>query len=481
MKGKHFLISAVLFPAVLSACAVLTDLMNMDVPGIRFFHPDREYLAAGDIGDIRVGFSAEMRRTVTEEAFSLRLDSQPVPGTFSWRERGRTLVFTPLAPPREGCAYTVSVSALAEDRYGNSLGKDFSRTFHTRKESESPRVVSMSPAPGTLTSLPREPVRVGFSEPMDRSKTEGCFSMSPDLRGFFSWSGTSDALTWQPLEDYTAGWDYRVVLGREARDVSGNPLPEECSFRFSVPLKNLGVIDVRTVSGGLVLTETPEGILFDPSLLIEKDEEFHIIFSSGAGPEDRISAVSILPDTPYSVRWENDNGEVFLSFPENLLWDVLYELRVLDRRYRFRVNGEGSAPLDLSRIVYIEDTLAGSPVRYELVLTGTYPFPSCTDAAFDIYISHGIGARIVLASFLSDFSAEPGAGCLDIHPRRVETNPVLPPPLPKPGPDETVFSVHCEVLSLPSPGTLSLRLSTDLRDLRENRLRESRILTVNKP
>jgi hypothetical protein len=486
MKGPIFFSAAALsakflFAAcIFAACAIPADLAHMEAPKILFFSPPGEYVLPEETEEIRVGFSREMRRAVTEGAFSLRRDSSPVPGTFSWEDGGRTLVFIPLAPLSEKSSYTLKLSSAAEDRYGNSLGPDFSRTFHTRPEREAPRVLSAAPSPGSWVS-PKESVRFVFSEPMAPRETESVFSLSPGLPGYFTWNEAGDSLEWTPMEDYKPGGLYTASLGRAAQDLAGNSLPEDFSLRFSARENSVEVLSVRTRWGEVPPVGDLGGALEDPSLRIEKDEEFRILFSAAPGRENRDSPVSINPNAPVTARWEEGFTELGLSFPEGLPWNGIFELRVLKTIYRFRVNGENSVPLGVSRVVYIEDILAEPPVRRELILARDYPFPSSSDAAFDIYISHGPGATPVFASFLSAFSAEPGTMCLEIDPRRVEIGPVHPPCLPSPGSGETVFRVHCGIHSLPASGTLTLRLGTELRDDRNNGLPEAYTLRVNKP
>jgi hypothetical protein len=320
---------------------------------------------------------------------------------------------------------------------------------------------------------------------MDPADTLASFSLSPSLPGVFNWNTLEDTLQFTPLEDYRRGETYRVTLGKSAADREGNFLPEEYSFQFSVPITDVEVVSVTSRSGNRLLSPVSPGTFLDPSLEIEKDESFLIQLSSPLEPGERSSIVTLRPSIPYRIQWEEDRTSFVLTFSDPLRWGTVYEMEILQSTYRFLVNGPGSIPLRVCRIIYIQDTEENPPVREELLFARNYEFPTSSHGAFDVYISHGIGSSIELASFLSAVSIVSGNGCLDIHLQRVEESPANPAPDPPPSEgdpltQESVFRVYCTVTSLFESGTVTICLDSDMKDNRKNHLEEKYTLVVNK-
>ncbi len=70
--------------------------------------------------------------------------------------------------------------------------------------------------PGTI-------VRVIFNEPMNKSATEGAFSITPDVNGSFSWPDDT-TLIFKPDASLDYSSDYSCTLSTDAKDLSGQKL-----------------------------------------------------------------------------------------------------------------------------------------------------------------------------------------------------------------------------------------------------------------
>ena len=455
--------------AVLAACALATEFVSMDAPEVTAFLPAGEFVSPREAGEMDILFSTGMRTSSVERAFSLRAEGRPVEGLFTWSRGDRRLVFSPLTPIPEPASYTLEVTCAAEDRHGNSLREDFRRVFHTRPELERPRVLRVSPEPGSAGAAPREAVRVFFSEPMEKASTAAAFSMVPAPPGFFSWEDEDRTLVFQPLEDYRAGVSYRARVASSAADLAGNSLGEDTVFVFTAAGEPWTLEGVETHPGGAVLPPPGPGEFLGPQPPIEKDQRFLLRFGSPVPPEDRRYLVSLLPSVPFTLSWRPPGDGATLEFSEPLAWDTLYELRVRDEVRRFTVNGEGSRPPAVAGVFFLPHGGAPEPERVELHLADNLALPDSEDAAFEILLTHGDGTGIVLASFLSSFSLTAGSGT--VSPFRVET--------PASAPGTSLFRVLCRVSPGAEPGILRIDITKGLRDGRDNHLPEDFILTVN--
>ena len=492
MKGTRPFVSLLfplLFPGILylGSCSFAEEFKHMEPPTVISCVPDHQYLKASEMKEIRLRFSTAMDQRSTEEAFSLKANTTLKAGTFQWEEGGRTLVFTPQAPLLDRGTYTLTLSTSAEDRWGNSLKAEFNRTFLTKEETEPPKVVASSPPSGGKVTNLRNPIEITFSEPMDRESIIRSFSVLPSLPGAFTFSSDSASFLWTPLEPYRKGETYQITVKKDSQDLSGNSLVEEYRFSFEVPDTVPEILSITCLSTGSPLTPAQPGTYVDPSLRIEKNESFRILFTSPVDPENRDSIVTFYPTTVYRTAWNQAGNELILTFPEPLSWNTVYELQILSSTFRFRVNGPRSIPLEVRKIFYIPDTTAVTPTYEELLLSHNYTFTDSANAAFDVYLSLSPAGSIVTSSFLSSFSLEPGNGCLDIRLLRVEENPLLPPPQPYPPPQEggtplkvQVFRVHCRLTPVFNSGTVTFTLGTDLKDDLENHLAQPYTLVVNK-
>ncbi len=474
------LLAAMLAASSLQACSFVDELAHMERLSVVSASPEEAFVLPGNVKEVSVTFSEKMRKAFAEDAFSLKGDSVSVSGTFSWRDGGRTLAFEPLAPLDARRSYTFSVSTSAEDEYGNSLEDAFSKTFHTRSETTSPFLVSHSPAGGSTVSS-REPVVLLFSEPMDAASVLSSFGLSPRPEGFFSWNAEGNELVFTPLEEWTAGESFDTTVGSGCLDREGNGLAEERTFRFFGPgTSALSAVSVSAVRGGFTLAPSGPGGFADPSLRTEKDESFRIVFNRPPEAEKRRGLVSVNPSAAFSLAWDADGAACVLSFTEDLAWGAVYEIAAAGTICRFVVNGEGSVPLSVRRVVYIRDIAAGSPVFEELLLSGNYDFPDSATAAFDVYVGHGTGAAVEFASFLDAFSLSVSNGCVEFVTFGAEIAPVSPAPLPAAGAGETVFRVFCSTDDVLACGIVTVGVSTGLRDDRGNGLAVKFSLPVNK-
>ncbi len=164
---------------------------------------------------ILVTFTEPMNRTATEGAFSAL---PTISGVTSWYRT--TMMFICTSPLAYGTQYTIMVDAMATDGVGNSLSSDYSWQFTTTSTPDTtPPIVTDKSPTGTDVSSGTT-ITVTFSEPMDRSSTEGAFSTSPTIEGTFSWSGTT--LIFTPTSPLLPGVRYTIIVDARATDVTGN-------------------------------------------------------------------------------------------------------------------------------------------------------------------------------------------------------------------------------------------------------------------
>jgi hypothetical protein len=98
-------------------------------PGVVRFRP---FVGSTDVARtaaLSVRFTARMDRASTEAAFSARIGTNKLKGTFSWAERDTVLVFKPAAVFAFKAKVVVQVATTATDRGGTPLAAAKSATF----------------------------------------------------------------------------------------------------------------------------------------------------------------------------------------------------------------------------------------------------------------------------------------------------------------------------------------------------------------
>lgn len=471
------------FVYTLWGCSLVSGFLNMKAVQIVAWSPDREWVAAGQLSRVTVTFSASMNRALAEEAFSLSRDNDRLQGHFYWEAEDTTLIFAPEIPFADGHRYTVNVLDSAEDVYGNSLLDDFAFRFATVEELVPPMVLSHEPADGSQLQSIREPIRVVFSEPVDAASFYLGFSLFPSVHGSFEWSPDAREVMFVPLADYRSGESYEVVLGREIADRSGNRLAEEFRFDFHAgDIPDPSIETVETLVGGKPLTALQLGGGIDPSLQIEKDEQFLLLFSQGLREEQKTDLLKVDPITPFSLSWDGESRSCVLVFGEALCWNQVYRLDLLGLTYSFVVNGPQSLPMKITALTYCPDldAPAGEGKYVLLDFADNVDFSGALNPAFDFYLDHAAGVQVDLGSFLQAFELSVVPACISVSLIDVELSPLAIEPSSPPAEGQSIVRLHCSIEEYPAEtGTVTFRVGTELRDTAFNHLSEEFVLLIN--
>ncbi|ABQ89505.1 Ig-like domain-containing alpha-2-macroglobulin family protein [Roseiflexus sp. RS-1] len=159
------------------------------------------------------------RLAVPELSPAFRTDP-PVSGSVVWIDPA-TLLFRPDQPLRPGVRYTCSLSPDLTDQSGTPLGRAYSWSFTTL----APTVLSVSPPPNARQVALREPLRIVFSQPVDRQALEAALSVTPPMPGALEDAVLPDGtqvVTYTPTAEWQAGVVYTIALPEKTAD--GSPL-----------------------------------------------------------------------------------------------------------------------------------------------------------------------------------------------------------------------------------------------------------------
>jgi hypothetical protein len=110
-----------------------------------------------------------------------------------------------------------------------------------------PVVTGISPAHDAKEVSPVAPIAIHFNKPMDTESVERAFSITPRVKGAFSWSATRDEMTFTPKgRGFKAQSMVAVRLGDTARDaISGQAFYARFESRYCCGASNLHTIQLK--------------------------------------------------------------------------------------------------------------------------------------------------------------------------------------------------------------------------------------------
>lgn len=485
--------TAVLFGLLmLSGCSFL----EMRELRILSLHPSKSFVEHPARLHPRVRFSAVMDKTAGEEAFSLTAGEEPVGGSFSWPDPC-TLVFVPHSPLRENREYCLRISTAACDRYGNSLLRARMQRFSSAAERQRPTVTEILPEDGSRPADPRTPVIITFSEAMCLPSVLNSFSISPAVRGAFSWNSTGEQLTFTPLEDYRRGGDYTVTVGEEAADLSGNTLTgqAESLFTAGAGYTPLHILSVTDGTGSIALTPAPSsGEAGSVTAGLERNSEFLLTFSRSIRIGSWEHALRFSPSIPFHCRREGPENRILRVIPDRpLSWGEVYSLiageGLEDRhgnrlreeeRFRLRVNGPKSRPPEIRACYFLTDPTAGTIERMEYgreVSLSAYTGGAA--GFFDLYFTCAEGACMEPLELMGGLSLYVEGEAAHAELLAIEAEELAPPPAAEPAPEESILRIRLSIEPLPPPGMLSMQVSAGTSDSVGNPLCEDWTMLLN--
>ncbi len=336
---------------------------------------------------IVVLFSKTMDTVKTANEFSLSGDNGTVEGFFTWSPDGKRLSFQPAKSLGGAALYRVAISAAAEDSNGNDLKKPHSSLFSVSTDLVPPAVVSYAPPNDTMVA-PDAVISIVFSEPVDLDSLYDGIAISPPLQGRFSWDATHGTISFTPLYPMPYGSTYSVTLNTGIKDMSGNRLPDDVFFNFTVG------DDFENPT--LFVTQPPAPAVWDEEIEnqgIEKNGDIVIHFSEAIDTAGLRGAITITPQASFFIDSDPAHTTAYLIFTEPLAGETNYTLKIsptitdrqnnpLAKEYRFHFFTDGPNSIAPSVTAITDPKLPGGwifdetqPLSFDLSPSGDPFYP----------------------------------------------------------------------------------------------------------
>jgi YVTN family beta-propeller protein len=147
------------------------------------------------------------------------------------------MLMKPVEALHYSTVYTLHIAGVT-DLKGNALASPYTSTFSTKApDTNPPYVYDVIPAHGSTQVDVTKPVKVFFSEPMNKTAAESGFRLmtsdSSLVEGDYSWDPANTKMTYTPDFSLEEGTDYILSVSTLVTDLSGNPMEEDTSFTFS--------------------------------------------------------------------------------------------------------------------------------------------------------------------------------------------------------------------------------------------------------
>ncbi|HFE39400.1 MAG TPA: hypothetical protein ENK06_13480, partial [Gammaproteobacteria bacterium] len=249
-------------------------------PTILSFSPEADLMTAQVTQEVTVTFSEEIdSSTLTPSSFYLEdASGTKINATLALDGKGMTARLTPESPLKEEAEYTAYLDGSIKDLAGNLL-LPFSWSF-VENDFTNPDAVSISPSREETNVAVDRAISIQFSEAMDETTVEDAFSITPAIDGEFLWVG--NLLIFTPTSDLLEKETYSVRVAASASDDSGNSLPNDVVWRFTVG--DFTPPSIENVSPGA------------GSFNVSQREPIIVTFSETMDVDSTLSAFSIRPE-----------------------------------------------------------------------------------------------------------------------------------------------------------------------------------------
>jgi len=213
---------------------------------------------------LRFSFSKPMDSASFKEGFSLRPDRDIL---IAWNAEGTVVTLTPDPGWANNTVYEAELSTQIQDALGIPLPEALTCSFYAADDLIPPEINRVVPALRDWEALfptrvglgledleYRDVIKIVFNEPMDAEKTAQAVILDPLLALFRVWVDDC-TLVLVPESGFQMAREYRLIVGREAVDSSGNSLAADFTIRFTAAIPELTLSSLDGPGEEFPLTE----------------------------------------------------------------------------------------------------------------------------------------------------------------------------------------------------------------------------------
>lgn len=179
---------------------------------------------------IAIEFNIAMNMEITESAISIIPE---ITYSTEWDVSHKILIIIPEENLEAFTTYSIFIGQIAESFEGKDMANNYEFDFSTGQsiDTTAPFVLVTIPANKEKNVSIGQEIRIVFSERMDTISVESSIVITPSTSILFSsWSG--GGTVYVMLLELSMDTTYVITILDTAKDMSGNPLESEYTFRF---------------------------------------------------------------------------------------------------------------------------------------------------------------------------------------------------------------------------------------------------------
>ena len=298
--NRSFSTVVLILAILIDSCAVI-DLSELTTTT----RPEK----AGDIlaanSEIRVSFSKEMDRIITEEVVSLsNFTSKAIVQVDKLWQSDTDLVLRPVGEALSpGTRYVLEIRGSVQTASGINYSLDEVIPFHYVHNEGFPELASYFPEEFTVVGI-SDALWFDFSSPIDQARFKDEFVITPQTELDYVWSNQGQRVTIQPKQQWEQFTRYSWTISEKTRAQDETPLLRAYSGSFLVQEDSIPP-EVATIAGG----EFVNGVFTADSVLntLTSRSSIRFTFSEPIDSQSFEPAFSIVPSI---------NGQVFVISTE---------------------------------------------------------------------------------------------------------------------------------------------------------------------
>ena len=374
---------------------------------------------------VEITFSNEPNQYLFLKGFSIKEDSDDVFGLFEFNDI--KAIFYPNDGIKNNYLYEITISTTAEDIHGNSLEKDYKKTYTTRREFVRPSITKITPGHETQTGSGITEIIIEFSEPIDDISFRNSLSFSPSFDYTYFWENNDSTVHLFPITKLNRETRYEVKISTKLMDKNRNTLLNEFrSTFFNYVDTDIPVFTLSYDNNGSLQflngDENNRNIKTNEKLILTFSEQINIDYISSYIEIYPSLNVNIIPD-------KNTNNKATIEFTKDMKWGDTYKLTILhglkdianneiktDYHYALTFDNEDNRPITIKKVVidlknpsnnYFDLENFGSLSFEPLYFSTSDPTPVPTNIYFFFDISKNAESIVdfsIMESFGIDFS-----------------------------------------------------------------------------
>ena len=289
------------------------------------FTVDNSYL---ENGKAIVVFSADVNPASAKKSFLFAEDEKEIEGSFCFD--GNKIVFAPKETIGENHCYKIIVYSGAQDINGNTLQKDYKKTFYTKSDLTPPKIDLIQNIANSDNET--KALEIQFNKKINQESFANCFSLEPAADAFYNWALDSKSVVIAFKTPLIEKKLYSVKIEKALRDEFNNEMQNDY-YWFWTNKADASTPNYKIYGKEYGQNERKE--IFESYENADFSSHIEIEFEKAVLAESVVQGIKIEPQSSFSVEpvYESDSSlckKAHIIFNEKPKWNEEKKLIITD-------------------------------------------------------------------------------------------------------------------------------------------------------